>query len=148
MRSCHQSTRAALSSYKNTASCGSTNGGNDNENTTKESATNHRHKKTPSSSVGMVTGDKKLAAVAEYSTVLPLHRKTNVKGCEIHCKPSYPPTIKGKRGRSKALELAWKISEHRECRGESTIEPVFCVAATASLCVEINVTRKIDTMHV
>ncbi len=148
MRSCHQPTRADLSSYRNTASCGSTNGGNDNEETAKESTTNHRHKNISSSSVGMITGDKKLAAAAEYSTVLPIHSKPNTKGCEIHCEPSYPPTIKGERGRSKALELAWKISEHRECRGESTIVPVLCVAATASLCVEINVTRGMDTMHV
>eukprot|EP01084_Bolivina_argentea_P101048 181234_1 len=76
-------------------------------------------KKTSSSPTGMVTGDKKLAGATTSYTILPLPNQTNVKGCEIHCEPSYPPTIKRERG-SKALELAWKISEHRECRGEDT----------------------------
>ncbi len=128
MRSRHQNTCTVFSLFEN-SNCCSTTSGSDNENTTKESATatttTHRVKKTSSSPAGMVTGDEKLAGATTSYTVLPLPNQTNVKGCEIHCEPSYPPTIKRERG-GKALELAWKISEHRECRGKPTIKPFLC----------------------
>ncbi len=107
-----------------------TDSGNDNENTVKRSATTtkttHKDKKRSPFPVGMVTGDKKLPADAECYDVLPLPSEANVKGCKMHCESLYPPTIKGEMGR-KDPDLAWKnISDHRQCRGTSTIKPGLC----------------------
>ncbi len=125
MRSRRHNTCKDFSSFEK-SNCYSTTGCNDNENATKESASatasTHRELKKSSSPVGMPTGDKELAGANTPYTVLPLHNQTNVKGCETHHEKPY--TITKREKRSKALELAWKISEHRECRGKSTLKPI------------------------